>query len=141
MTDQPEVVVLDHHHDAENSVYRLTLGRPIEVDRMVTDGEGNPVHEAVPLRDGEGGVAKDVDGKEVYLPGAPKFETVTEIVEGENFVFADDDDRWKDKTAEEIAAEQRADVKAQLAERADDAKRAEDARAQRLQLPGAGEAL
>lgn len=138
---QNDLVVIDHHHDAENGVYRLTVGVPVQHEVPMTDEKGEPVFEAIALRDGEGNVAKDVDGKEVYLPGAQRFETTILYEPGATIVFADDDDRWKGKSPEDIAAEQRADVKAQMDERAAESAKAEAARASLVQLPGSGEAL
>jgi hypothetical protein len=141
MSEQAELVVMDHHHDEANGVYRLTLGHPVQTEKPMFDEAGNPVVEHLPLHAPDGSVAKDVDGKEVYLPGPQKFELVTEYVPSLDFVFADDDDRWKGKSPEEIAAEQRADVKAQMDERAAEQRKIEENLAKRVQLPGAGESL
>lgn len=133
--------VIDHHHDEEAGVYRVLLGLPYETQQPMVDERGEPVREHIPLIGPEGEQVHDVDGKPVVLHGPQKFETQTHYHSHTEVVFAADDERWKGKSPEQIAEEQRADVKEQLDERAREAKRADELRAQRIQLPGSGQAL
>jgi len=135
----PDMVVLDHHHDSAEKVYRLTIGLPVEVQRPKFDDDGNPVFERVPLIGQGGEIMKDFDGKEIYLCGQQEIETVTDYVEGPNYVFASDDKRYKDKTPEQIAKLQRADVRKQI--KANQAEAKKTASRPRNQLPGSGDAL
>ena len=73
-------VVIDHHHNADAGVYRLTIGEPI-IDHVITEDN-------------------DGEAEEILLG----------YVDVRDFLFADADDRWKGKTAQEIAAQQRAIV-------------------------------
>lgn len=132
--------VIDHHHDADAGLYRLVIGTPEEITRPALDENGEPVLEPRPLLNELGEPVLDVDGKEVVLAQS-KLETVTHYPAREDFVFADDDERWQGKEPEEVAKEQRADVRKQLRERERQNARDAELRAQRLQLPGSGQAL
>lgn len=137
-----EYHVIDHHHDEQEGVYRLIIGVPYETERPVTDDEGNVVMDRIPLIGTDGEVQQDADGKEIYILGPAKFEKVVEHSAFEDFVFADDDERWQDKEPEEVAKAQRAEVRKVLRERekAQELLAAEQ-QAQRVQMPGTGKAL
>lgn len=86
-------VVIDHHHDEQAGVYRLVVGLPVTDDV--------PVYE-----DGEVVLEERVDGAVV-----PRTEpVVVGHADVRDFVFATDDERWRDLSADEIAAAQRAIV-------------------------------
>lgn len=136
-----EYHVVDHHHDPASNVYRVVVGAPEEITRPATDHEGNPILEPAPLLDEHGEPMQDVDGRDVILPGRPKLETVTHYPATEDFVFADDDERWQGKSEEEIAQAQRAEVRKALDEREQMRIEAEQRVAERRKLPGTGEAL
>jgi hypothetical protein len=116
-----DYVVLDHHHDPNEEVYRLTIGAPIYDEVPMTDGDGNT------LLDDDGAVLTE--------------RRVVSHAAVEDFVFAADDERWDGADPEEVAEGQRTLVQAALAER--DRARAEVAArtAAVKQMPGAGEAL
>jgi hypothetical protein len=68
--------------------------------------------------------------------------TVRVQVAEEDFVFSADDDRWKDREAEDIAKEQRQIVREALAAREEEVQKEARRRAKGIkQLPGKGEAL
>ena len=136
-----EYHVLDHHLDADANVYRVHVGIPETAVRPKTDADGNPVLTQVTLADGEGNPQKDVDGREVVIWGPPETEEFTHYPQTTDFVFAADDERWQGKTEEEVAAEQRAEVKKALDKADKDRREADERRAKLQQLPGSGEAL
>lgn len=136
-----EYQVLDHHLDEDANVYRLHVGVPETGTRPKTDGDGNVILTQVTLADGDGNPQLDVDGREVKVWGPPEMEEFTHHPTVFDFVFAADDERWKGKSADEVAAEQRDEVKAALAKADKDRADADERRAQRVQLPGSGETL
>lgn len=85
-------VVIDHHHDREAGLYRLTIGVPVIEDRPVLDKDGQP---------------------KTHKDGTPVLE---EVIAGHDqvrdFVFADDDERWKKKSDKRVAQLQRKAVAA-----------------------------
>lgn len=92
-----EHVVIDHHHDAEAGVYRLCIGVPVTDTRPLLDADG-----AVLLDDSQQPLTESV--------------TVgyTDLID---VVFADDDDRWANLSAADLAAGQRAIVDDAIAAR------------------------
>jgi hypothetical protein len=106
-------VVADHHHDADEGVYRLVIGERIEREEVT---------------------GYDEDGEEIV-------EIVAEIVEITDVVFSDSDPKWKRyKSKETIAEAQRQIVANRLAELAEEAPPAPTAPTVD-QMPGVGEAL
>jgi hypothetical protein len=97
-------VVLEHVHESDSNVYRVTIGTE-RWEKQTVDGE-------------EKDVLVGYDG-------------------AEDFVFADDDERWKGKSRAEIVAEQRQIIAEQLASRT----RPRRHRKMPTPLPGAGEEL
>lgn len=133
-----KLTVIDHHHDEEGGVYRLTVGYPIERSVPVLD-QGKPVYGPdVPLTDEDGEPVLS-GGEPIVSRGAPLTETVTEYVPTEDFVFAADDDRWADKAPAAIAQEQRRLIKEALDEREREA--AANQPGPTAELPGVGTPL
>lgn len=120
-------VVLEHHHDKHEGVYRLVVAREEMAEVVAVDEDGNPKTRVV---DEETGATEPV------LEQVPVHSNV------EDFVFAADDERWQGKTKEQVAKAQRKLVRAALEERQGviDAE-ARRVTAARSALPGTGEAL
>jgi len=144
-----DLVIVDHHRDVADEVYRLTVGYVVEEDGPVLDENGEPVMEEdrlvateVPAVDENGDPVFDEDGPKMepgeplLVPGGPRIERQRFLVPMEDFVFAAFDDRWEGKTPEEIVREQKRLVRAALR------KRDEPVAAREIeQLPGVGDSL
>lgn len=103
------VVVVSHEYDSAAGLYRLTIGHEVW-SRMVVEVEDGTFEE------------KDV-------------KTGHELVE--DFVFSDQDERWKGKDLEEIVLEQRGLVSEALGARKTQRRHAK----MPTSLPGEGEEL
>lgn len=113
------VVVLDHHLDAEAGVYRLVFGTPVVTE--ITNPDFDP---------------------EILGPDAPPPTIPNTVYEGIADVTWDaDDPRWFGdhgrRPAEEIAAEQRAELRAAFEDREERAAPSSSPDP----MPGIGEAL
>jgi hypothetical protein len=159
----PDLIVVDHHLDADAGLYRLVIGYAEEHTQAVLDEDGLPMHEpgtlavaTVAKLDDNGDVVRDEndkpimeeqpmldsEGNQIVLLGDPLMETVTVHVPVEDFVFAADDERWQGLSEADIAQKQRSLVKRALTKRHKAAEAAEvAAAAARTELPGAGDAL
>lgn len=115
-----KLTVMDHNYDEDAGVYRLVVGTPVE--------------HVVPLQDEEGNGLAGEDGE-------PMTETVTEMVALEDFVFAADDRRWKNKSPETVATAQRKLVREALAAREQEAADQAAAATDLTEMPGVGDAL
>lgn len=105
-------VVIDHHLDSEKGWYLLRVGDEI------WDDQPDP---------------EDEDSTIAVLVGHENVE---------DFVFDADDERWADKSYDEITKTQRAEVAKVLADRAEAAGEAERREeAVRTPMPGVGEEL
>jgi hypothetical protein len=118
----PEYKVLDHHLDGDT--YRLTVGIVEERNVVARDDRGEIVY----------------DGSDDAGP-LPKTETQEVVVWQEEFVFAADDERWKDKADKTVAKRQRDAVLEVLQERDQEREAAERRRTTAQRLPGVGESL
>lgn len=117
-----DYVVLDHHHDDQLGVYRVVIGIP--------------VIQQIPMTDEEGGILRDDDDQPMLEERELGHAGI------EDFVFADDDERWHGKDADTVASEQRELVKKALSTRQHEAEEAAAARSAALSsMPGSGEAL
>ncbi len=132
-------VIAAHEHDPLLDSYRLTIGVERQEERPKVDENGNPVFEMVPLTaEGSDEPLVDKDGEPVKVPGDPVVETVPVVVPLEDFVFSAQDPKWKGKSKDEVAKEQRRLVRAALRAR----ERAAGADARKLDsLPGVGDPL
>ena len=110
MSDE-KLVVVDHHHDEDAEAYRLTIGYQQVVEVPVLDENGEQVFEDPST------VVDEESGLEVTIPGPPKTELRSELVPVEDFLFSAFDDRWADKSPEEIVREQKRLVRAALRKR------------------------
>lgn len=156
MSEQQQLVVLDHHRDDREGVYRLTVGfiseheQPLYEDDGITPQRGVSEVTVVPqIKTGENGEpVLDDNNQLVYeevpveQPGEVMTETVRTAMPVEDFVFAVDDERWADREPDEIAAVQRAIVRDALTAREEVAGEEAAARAAaQSAMPGVGEAL
>lgn len=118
MTDY---VVLAHHYDKDQGIYRLIIATPVT-------GE-------VPMTDSEGKTLLDNDDN-------PLTELkVIDHVGVEDFVFAADDERWQGLAKNEVAKQQRVLVRKALAERERVAAELAKRQSTATPMPGSGEAL
>ncbi|HEX7088718.1 MAG TPA: hypothetical protein VF192_01200 [Longimicrobiales bacterium] len=129
-------VILEHVHDTDQGVYRLTVGVEVFAEQPIVENDELVYAE---YEDVEG-----EDGRTVRVGiGDPLTELARIGYEGvESFVFAAHDERWADKDPETVAAEQRDIVRAALDEREEAAAaEAERRAAAQRELPGSGESL
>jgi hypothetical protein len=140
----PELIVLEHSHDADEGVYRLVVGYAREQEVDVLDEDGEPVRDVVdvPKRDADGNAVLDEEDEPVMELGLGpvKTETVRLLTPVEDFVFAADDERWQGLSAQDIASGQRDLVRDVLRER-EAAEVEARARSGGAELPGVGEPL
>jgi hypothetical protein len=116
MTDH---VVIDHHLDQAAGVYRLVTGIPII--------------ETQPLLDENRATLLDDNDQPMTEQVTVGYDDVIDVV------FDSHDDRWYKRSADDIAAEQRAIVQATIDERTTTAAAAPAAST--AALPGVGDAL
>lgn len=121
-----DLVVIEHYRDPFEDVYRLTIGYVEERQVPVLDEHGEPQF----WPDGEDGT-----------PGEPAMETLTVSTPVEDFVFSCYDERWNDKTDDEVAVEQKRLVRVALRKRDAGEAAAAAAAARLVPMPGVGETL
>jgi hypothetical protein len=116
-------IVVHHAHHPDEGVYKLQVATTIE---DITPGiEPNPDFDL------------DKPESEENSPNRPVDITVLlGYADHLDFVWADDDERWRGMDPEEIAAEQRAEVKEALA-----ASESEPAQEKIVEFEGVGEEL
>lgn len=119
------------HHDAPDDPDSL-IKLPYTTMEPRFNGDGSPVLEPV----------LDENDEPVMLPGQPMQELGHVVVDTYDVKFAADDERWKDRSPEEVAKMQRAEIRKALKARDTKAEKAE-ARAARARtaLPGIGREL
>jgi len=118
------IKVLEHVHDRDAGVYRIVVGQVqlTEYERELIGDDG------APILDDDGVAMTTIEEEEV-------------VVATEDFVWADDDERWDKKTPQQIAQTQRWEVREALLKRMEEAQ-AQAARSQVTELPGSvGETL
>jgi hypothetical protein len=124
-----KVVIVSHSHDANAGVYRLVFANQEEheVDALVDNPDFDP--------------NQPLDEEDNWIT---RVETQTEkvLVNHQDIVWADDDERWKGKSDDDIAAEQRKEVSERLTQLVAERERAEaEAAAAHTDFGGAGEEL
>lgn len=146
---EPEVVVVDHHHNPDDNVYRIVIGLREDMVFLVLDEDDNPVMmPAEPILDQNGEQIMrpklDDEGNIIegeFEPFMRSPEQMTEIrpvvTPVEDFLFDADDELWQGMSPEEIANKQRDIVKDALKQRAESARAASEP----TQLPGVGDPL
>lgn len=135
-----DLVVVSHEHDAPQGVYRVIVGERVTDVQPVTDDAGMVIMEREPLLTDAGEPLLD-ENEEPVVTLVPRMEPVSNIIGTEDFVFADDDERWEGLSAEDIAAEQRRLVSEALAARRAELEEQERRAAAVKQMPGVGELL
>lgn len=152
----PRRVILDHHLDGKANVYRIMVGLVEEALVGVFDEDGEPVMlpdtqvfgvERVDPDTGgivydEKAPRLDQNGDPVVLPGEQMTERQQVILDADEVLFTADDPQWDGMSDEDVAAEQRSQIRAALDEQAAARETAHRARMRsRRTLPGIGEEL
>lgn len=119
--------VVSHEHDSDAGVYRVVVGQRIDHEQVMVDENGQTLYSEY-----------DDDGAPI---GEPMRESVSHVVPFEDFVFADHDDRWQDKTDEQIVDSQLRSIKRVLHRRIEEIEAATRAPTQVRQLPGVGRSI
>lgn len=98
------VIVTHHAHHPEEGVYRLmfAVAQDVPIETMIVNDDFDP--------------ELDVDADN--QPMIAVVDVIRQVGDSEEIVWADDDERWANKTEDEIRDEQREQVRQVLEDRA-----------------------